>query len=363
MGGVLYSGTYLQYTTTLSFLRNNFIPLFAFFQKYGIIASQRTHTKMHYSKYGLINTKKIFQLAISNGFSVPAFNVYNMETISAVLNAATVTNSPTILAISESALKYMGDNNLIGLISAQKIKQSQNIVLHLDHGSSFESCKHAIDIGFSSVMIDASKLSLTENIALTGCIVEYAHKFDVSVESELGILSGIEDENTFSDQSLYTNPLDAKKFVDSTDTDSLAVAIGTSHGAYKRTNKNEKLRFDILSKIESEIPNTPIVLHGASIIPQEFIKNINEFGGNIQNAIGTDIEQLQFASKQTHICKINIDSDLRLAMTSAIRHNLFTHPENFNPRQYLADGTNTISNYCAFLIREVMFCENKNSTK
>lgn len=317
---------------------------------------------MHYSKLGLKNTQEIFHKAIQNGFAVPAFNIYNLETMIAVLNAAKTNKSPVILGISESALNYMGANNLIGLISAQKFSSDDYVCLHLDHGKSFDLCKHVIELGFSSVMIDASALPLHENISISSYVAEYAHKFDVSTESEIGILSGIEDENTFSDKSQYTNPQDAKTFVENTNTDSLAVAIGTSHGAYKRKNKDENLRFDILEKIEQKIPNTPIVLHGASTIPEKFVNTINKFGGKINNAIGIDALQLKFAATKTNICKINIDSDLRLAMTASIRQDLYEHPENFNPRQYLSNTIDNMSNYCAFLMREIMFSANQIKT-
>ena len=314
---------------------------------------------MKYSEFGLCNTHEMFRNAINKRFAVPAFNAYNMETISAIISAARLTKSPVIIAISESALKYMGDNMLMGMIAGAKITPAEQIALHLDHGASVESCMHAINIGFSSVMLDFSKRDLSENINATANIVRYAHARDVSVESELGILSGIEDENTQSTEHVYTDPDIAQKFVSDTKTDSLAIAIGTSHGAYKRKSQNEKLRFDILEQIEAKIPNTPLVLHGASSVPAEYIDTINKFGGNIQNAMGIDTEQLEFAATKTNICKINIDSDLRLAFTAAVRKSLFNAPQNFNPREYIGAGRDEIRNMCIFIMRTVFHCANK----
>ena len=314
---------------------------------------------MKYSEFGLCNTHEMFRNAINKRFAVPAFNAYNMETISAIISAARLTKSPVIIAISESALKYMGDDMLMGMIAGAKITPAEQIALHLDHGVSVESCMHAINIGFSSVMLDFSKRDLSENINATANIVRYAHARDVSVESELGILSGIEDENTQSTESVYTDPDMAQKFVSDTKTDSLAIAIGTSHGAYKRKSANEKLRFDILEQIEAKIPNTPLVLHGASSVPAEYIDTINKFGGDIQNAMGIDTEQLEFAATKTNICKINIDSDLRLAFTAAVRKSLFNAPQNFNPREYIGAGRDEIRNMCIFLMRTVFHCANK----
>ena len=314
---------------------------------------------MKYSEFSLCNTHEMFRNAINKRFAVPAFNAYNMETISAIISAARLTKSPVIIAISESALKYMGDDMLMGMIAGAKIKPTEQIALHLDHGTSVESCMHAINIGFSSVMLDFSKRDLSENINATANIVRYAHARDVSVESELGVLSGIEDENTQSTESVYTDPDIAQKFVSDTKTDSLAIAIGTSHGAYKRKSANEKLRFDILEQIQAKIPNTPLVLHGASSVPAEYIDTINKFGGDIQNAMGIDTEQLEFAATKTNICKINIDSDLRLAFTAAVRKSLFNAPQNFNPREYIGAARDEIRNMCIFLMRTVFHCANK----
>lgn len=314
---------------------------------------------MQYQNFGLNSTKQIFENAMRQHFAVPAFNTYNMETIMAVVSAARLTKSPVIVSISESALKYMGDDMLMGMISGLKIHPNEQIALHLDHGSSVESCMHAINIGFSSVMLDFSKRDIDENITATANVVRYAHARDVSVESELGILSGIEDEITKSNESVYTDPNTAKQFVSDTGTDSLAVAIGTSHGAHKRNSSDEKLRFDILEKIQEQIPNTPLVLHGASSVPENLVADINKFGGKLQKAMGIDITQLEFAATKTNICKINIDSDLRLATTAAIRKTLFTNPEIFNPREYLSVARDSVRDICIFLIRTVFHSNNK----
>lgn len=314
---------------------------------------------MKYADLGLNNTENTFDSAMHNHFAVPAFNAYNMETIMAIVSAARLTHSPAIIAISESALKYMGPDMLVGMISGLHLDQHERIALHLDHGSSVESCMRAINIGFSSVMLDFSKRNINENIDATANIVRYAHARGVSVESELGQLAGFEDENIFGTESAYTDPDTAKRFVDATHTDSLAIAIGTSHGAYKRHSADEKLRFDILEQIQKQIPKTPLVLHGASSIPEYMVADINKFGGNIQNAMGIDYEQLKFAATKTNICKINIDSDLRLATTAAVRRDLYEHPENFNPREYFDAARDAIRDTCIFLIREVFKSYNK----
>lgn len=314
---------------------------------------------MRYTDCGLINPCNALKSALRGGFAIPAFNAYNMETVQSIVSAARLTHSPVIIAISESALKYMGPDMLMGVIYGTQISPEERIALHLDHGSSVESCINAINIGFSSVMLDFSKYDVDENIDATHTVVQYAHTHDVCVESELGKLSGIEDENTFGTESAYTNPESVASFVRKTGTDSLAIAIGTSHGAYKRKTPDEKLRFDILEQIQNQIPYTPLVLHGASSIPTDLVDTINKFGGNIQNAIGIDIEQLTFAATKTNICKINIDSDLRLATTAAIRSTLCEHPENFNPRNYLDAGRNAVRDMCIFLIREVFHSNDK----
>ncbi len=314
---------------------------------------------MQFKTFGLSNTENMFNGAMRRHFAIPAFNAYNMETVQSIVSAARLSKSPVIIAISESALKYMGDDMLMGIIGGLKITPNEQIALHLDHGSSIESCMHAINIGFSSVMLDFSKRDIDENITATANIVRYAHARDVSVESELGILSGIEDETTYSTESTYTDPNTAKKFVDETGTDSLAVAIGTSHGAYKRKSADEKLRFDILDNIQNKIPTTPLVLHGASSIPTDLINNINKFGGKLHNAMGIDVAQLEFAATKTNICKINIDSDLRLCFTSAVRETLAMRPEIFNPREYLSPARDCIRDMCIFQIRTIFHSNDK----
>ncbi len=313
---------------------------------------------MKYSDMGLVNTKQMFADAITGGYAVPAFNFYNMETLTAILNATHLANSPVILAVSESALKYMGDDMLIGMIHGANLNTKKQVALHLDHGGSFEVCKHAIELGFSSVMIDASKLPFDENAKLSQQVADFAHKHNVSVEAELGTLAGIEDENTFGETSSYTNPGDVEKFVNATGIDSLAIAIGTSHGAYKRKSDNEELRFDILADVAQRLPGFPLVLHGASNIPQKLVTTINEFGGEMSGTRGIDTIQLRRATKM-NICKINVDSDLRLGFTAAVRKSLSENPSNFNPRDYLNRARQTMTQICLNEIKDIMGSENK----
>ena len=313
---------------------------------------------MKYTEFGLNNTNTMFQNAIRDQYAIPAFNFYNMETLNAILSAVRETKSPVILAVSESAMKYMGDEMLMGLIRGANIHTNEQMALHLDHGTSFDACVHAIELGFSSVMIDASKLPFDKNIDLTKSVVQYAHAHNVSVEAELGTLSGIEDENTHSTTSSYTNPDDVIKFVNATGIDSLAIAIGTSHGAYKRKSDDEELRFDILSQIAKQLPDFPLVLHGASQIPENLVHTINEYGGDMPNARGIAPEQLRRATKM-NICKINVDSDLRLATTAAIRKSFANTPANFNPREYLGDAIKSMTNVCIDEIKSIMGSDNK----
>ncbi len=314
---------------------------------------------MKYSELGLVNTQEMLKHALSGGYAIPAFNFYNMETLTAILNAARTTHSPAILAVSESALKYMGPDMLINMIRGANIQPHEQIALHLDHGGA-DACKTAINLGFSSVMIDASKLPFAENIQISKSIADIAHKHNISVEAELGTLGGIEDENTFGTIG-YTNPSDVETFVSETNTDSLAIAIGTSHGAYKRKTNDEKLRFDILADIAKRLPEFPLVLHGASTIPQRLIKTINEYGGQISGALGIDEQQLRQATEM-NICKINIDSDLRLAFTAGVRQSLGTKPENFNPREYLTNAIQSMTQTCINTIKNIMGSENKTNT-
>ena len=313
---------------------------------------------MKYTEFGLVNTREMFMDAIARKYAVPAFNIYNMETLMSVIDAARASHSPAIIAVSESALNYMTPNMLMSMIRGANIHPDERIALHLDHGSTPESCIRAIEMGFSSVMIDASAQPFDENIKITKSVADFAHAYNVSVEGELGQIAGIEDENTSGHISTLTNPLDAVTFVNRTGIDSLAVAIGTSHGAYKRTRPDQELHFDILSEIASRMPTFPLVLHGASNIPQKLLKTINEFGGHIYNAYGIDAKQLRRATKM-NVCKINVDSDLRLAATAAIRKSLATVPENFNPREYLKSAIKLMTDTCIDEIKNIMGSENK----
>ena len=323
---------------------------------------------MTYKDFGLVNTRAMFADAIKRGYAVPAFNFYNMETLQAICRAITDTHSPVILAVSESAMKYMTPDMLMGMIRGMGFTPG-NVALHLDHGGSFEACEKAIQMGFSSVMIDGSKLPLDENIALARRVAEYAHQFDVTVEAELGTLSGIEDENTFSDVSHYTNPADVVRFVRESGIDSLAIAIGTSHGAYKFTaaqcTRNEKgelvpppLRFDILDEVVKRLPGFPIVLHGSSSVPQEYVKMVNANGGKMPDAVGIPESQLREAAKSA-VCKINIDSDLRLAMTGTIRQFFNEHPDKFDPREYLKPARANIKELVRHKLVDVLGCNGK----
>lgn len=313
---------------------------------------------MKFSDFGLVNTRDMFRDALRNKYAIGAFNVYNMETIMAVITAARESHSPVILAVSESALNYMGANMLMSMIWASDLRPTEQIALHLDHGHSYEACATAIDIGFSSVMIDASALPFYDNIALSARVAEYAHARNISVEAELGVLRGHEDENTKSEDELFTHPDDVVEFVSKTDIDSLAIAIGTSHGAYKRKSANEKLRFDILAKIAENLPDFPLVLHGASCVPEHLIHEINANGGDINGAHGIPVEQLRMAA-QTNICKINIDTDSRLAFTAGVRVLLNSHPENFNPREYLGAGMDMMYENTVTDMHEIMNSANR----
>lgn len=296
---------------------------------------------MFYEKFGLVNTAEMFAHAMAHRYAIGAFNFYNMETLIAISAAARETNSPIILAVSESALEYMGGDMLMSMIAGLKLSPNESVALHLDHGHSFESCARAIDIGFSSVMIDASALPFEENIALSARVAEYAHARDVTVEAEIGIIGGHEDKNTHAANQLYTNPNDAVEFIARTNVDSLAIAIGTSHGAYKHRSDSEQLRFDILREIAHRLPNFPLVLHGASSVPKLLVDTINENGGNLNTARGIPTDQLRQAILMG-ICKINVDSDSRLAFTAGVRLEMSENPNEFNPRKYLGLGTSAV---------------------
>ncbi len=308
----------------------------------------------------LVTTKEMFKKAYNGGYAIGAFNVNNMEIVQGITEAAAELNAPLILQVSKGARAYANHTYLMKLVEAAVIETGLPIALHLDHGDSFEICKSCIDGGFTSVMIDASSKPLEENITITRKVVEYAHDHGVVVEAELGTLAGIEDEvNVSAEDSSYTRPEDVQEFVEKTGCDSLAIAIGTSHGAYKfKPGTDPKLRFDILQEVEKRLPGFPIVLHGSSSVPQEFVKIINENGGNMPGAIGVPEDQLRKAASMA-VCKINIDSDLRLAMTASIRKYLNEHPEHFDPRQYLKPARAAIKSMVAHKIVDVLGCNGK----
>lgn len=308
----------------------------------------------------LVTTKEMFEKAYKGGYAIGAFNVNNMEIVQGITEAAAELNAPLILQVSKGARAYANHTYLMKLVEAAVIETGLPIALHLDHGDSFDICKSCIDGGFTSVMIDASSKPFEENIELTKKVVEYAHDHGVVVEAELGTLAGIEDEVKVSaEDSSYTRPEDVQEFVERTGCDSLAIAIGTSHGAYKfKPGTDPKLRFDILEEVEKRLPNFPIVLHGASSVPQKFVMIINENGGNMPGAIGVPEDQLRKAASMA-VCKINIDSDLRLAMTASIRQYLNQHPDHFDPRQYLKPARAAIKDMVAHKIVDVLGCNGK----
>ena len=292
----------------------------------------------------LVTTKEMFEKAYAGGYAIGAFNINNMEIIQAITEAAAEEKSPVILQVSAGARKYAKHAYLMALARAAIEDSGVDLALHLDHGADFEICKSCIDGGFTSVMIDGSHHSFEDNIALTRKVVEYAHAHGVVVEGELGVLAGVEDD-VVAEHSSYTRPEEVEEFVSRTGVDSLAISIGTSHGAYKFTAKQctrnaegilvpPPLRFDILEEISKRLPGFPIVLHGASSVPQEFVKEINSLGGQLPDAVGIPEEQLRKAAKMA-VCKINIDSDIRLAMTAGIRRTLVADPSGFDPRGYL----------------------------
>lgn len=284
--------------------------------------------------------KKIFQNALKEKYALGAFNFVNLEMLKAIINASLETDFPVIASVSEGALKYMGEEETVGMFKAAK--KNAKVFLHLDHGKNLELIKRTVDLGFDSVMIDASSFSFEENVRQTIEVVNYAHKKNVLVEAELGTLAGIEDE-VKAEKNIYTNPNEAKKFVELTNCDSLAVAIGTSHGAYKFSG-DSKLNMEILSEIESLIPNTPLVLHGASSVPQKYVDLLNKFGGNVTGAKGVDESLLSEACHKHNICKINSDTDLRICFTGAVRKYLTENPEVFDLRKYLGAGKEEVKN-------------------
>ena len=318
----------------------------------------------------LVTSTEMFKKAYEGGYAIGAFNVNNMEIVQGITEAAKDLQAPLILQVSKGARAYANHTYLMKLVEAAVIETGLPIVLHLDHGDSFETCKSCIDGGFTSVMIDASSKPFAENIEITKKVVEYAHDHGVVVEAELGTLAGVEDEVQVSaEDSSYTRPEEVEEFVTKTGCDSLAIAIGTSHGAYKfkpeQCTRNEKgilvpppLRFDILEEVAKRLPGFPIVLHGSSSVPQEFVKMINENGGNMPNAVGVPEEQLRQAARMA-VCKINIDSDLRLAMTGTIRQFFHEHPDKFDPREYLKPARANIKELVAHKLVNVLGCDHK----
>ena len=318
----------------------------------------------------LVTSKEMFEKAYKGGYAIGAFNVNNMEIIQGITEAAKECNAPVILQVSKGARAYANRTYLVKLVEAAVIENDIPICLHLDHGDSFETCKSCIDDGFTSVMIDASSKSFEENIAITKQVVEYAHARGVVVEAELGTLAGVEDEVKVSaEDSSYTRPEDVQEFVERTGCDSLAIAIGTSHGAFKfkpeQCTRNEKgilvpppLRFDILEEVQKRLPGFPIVLHGSSSVPQEFVKMVNENGGKMPDAVGIPEEQLRKAATMA-VCKINIDSDIRMAMTGTVRKYLNEHPEKFDPREYLKPARQAIKDMVAHKMVDVLGCNGK----
>lgn len=323
---------------------------------------------LHYKELGLVNSKELFKKAVKGGYAIPAFNFNNLEQLQAIIGACVETKSPVILQVSSGARKY-ANQTLLQYLAKGAVELSKElgfaipVVLHLDHGDTFELCKSCIDSGFSSVMIDGSHHPYEKNIELTKQVVEYAHKYDVSVEGELGVLAGIEDD-VVAEHSSYTQPEEVQDFVSKTGVDSLAISIGTSHGANKfkpdQCTRNAEgvlipppLRFDILEKIEEMIPGFPIVLHGASSVPAELVKIINANGGKLKDAVGIPEEQLRRAASSA-VCKINIDSDGRLAMTAAIRKVLNDNPGEFDPRKYLGPARDQLKELYKLKIKNVL---------
>lgn len=306
----------------------------------------------------LVTTKEMFKKAYEGGYAIGAFNVNNMEIIQGITEAAKEVNAPLILQVSAGARKYANHTYLMKLIEAAMIETNLPICVHLDHGDSFELCKSCIDGGFTSVMIDGSHLPFEENIKLTKQVVDYAHAHGVVVEGELGRLAGIEDAVNVSDEdAAFTKPEEVEEFVGRTGVDSLAIAIGTSHGAYKFKGE-PKLRFDILEEVARRLPGFPIVLHGASSVIPEFVEKINKYGGNMPGAKGVPEDMLRKAA-QSAVCKINIDSDLRLAMTATIREYFAQHPEDFDPRKYLGPARQAIKDLVKHKLIHVLGCAGK----
>ncbi|EFI70963.1 MULTISPECIES: class II fructose-bisphosphate aldolase [Segatella] len=330
---------------------------------------------VNYKDLGLVNTREMFKRAIKGGWAVPAFNFNNLEQLQAIVKASSELKSPVIIQVSKGARNY-ANSTLLRYLAEGAVAYAKElgcnhpeIALHLDHGSSFELCKDCIDLGFSSVMIDGSALPYEENVALTKKVVDYAHQFDVTVEGELGVLAGVEDD-VVAEESHYTKPEEVVDFATRTGCDSLAISIGTSHGAYKfkpeQCTRDPKtgllvpppLAFDVLAGVEEQLPGFPIVLHGSSSVPQEYVKIINSNGGKLPDAVGIPEEQLRKASESA-VCKINIDSDSRLAFTAGVRETLTQHPEYFDPRQYCGAGREYMEQMYRHKIIDVLGSDNK----
>lgn len=316
-----------------------------------------------YKELGLVNSKEIFAKAIKGGYAIPAFNFNNMEQMQAIIQACVETKSPVILQVSSGARKY-ANQTLLRYMAQGAVEYAKElgcnipIVLHLDHGDSFELCKSCIDLGFSSVMIDGSHHPYEENVALTKKVVEYAHAHGVTVEGELGVLAGVEDEVS-AEHHTYTQPEEVEDFVKRTGVDSLAISIGTSHGAFKfKPGQKPEIRLDILAEIEKRIPGFPIVLHGASSVPQDVVAEINQYGGKLKDSIGIPEEQLRAAAKSA-VCKINIDSDGRLAMTAAIRKVFAENPGEFDPRKYLGPARDKLKQLYMGKVKNVLGSDGK----
>ncbi len=309
----------------------------------------------------LVTTTEMFKKAYAGGYAIGAFNVNNMEIVQGITEACREEKAPVILQVSKGARAYANHTYLVKLVEAAVIECPEiPVALHLDHGDSFETCKSCIDGGFTSVMIDASSKPFAENIEITRKVVEYAHDHGVVVEAELGALAGVEDEvNVSAENSHYTRPEEVEEFVAKTGCDSLAIAIGTSHGAYKfKPGTKPQLRFDILEEVSKKLPNFPIVLHGSSSVPQEYVKMVNENGGKMPGAIGVPEDQLRHAAELS-VCKINIDSDLRLAMTGTIRKFFNEHPDKFDPREYLKPARANIKELVRHKLVDVLGCAGK----
>ena len=330
---------------------------------------------VNYKELGLVNTKEMFARAIKGGYAIPAFNFNNMEQLQAIIKASSEEKSPVILQVSKGARNY-ANQTLLRYMAEGAVQYAKElgcehpeIVLHLDHGDSFELCKSCVDMGFSSVMIDGSHLPYEENVALTKKVVEYAHQYDVTVEGELGVLAGVEDE-VVAEESHYTKPEEVIDFTSKTGVDSLAISIGTSHGAYKfkpeqctRDPKTGRLvppplAFDVLDEIMQKLPGFPIVLHGSSSVPQEYVDMINQYGGKLPDAVGIPEEQLRKAAKSA-VCKINIDSDSRLAFTAAVRKTLAEKPAEFDPRKYCGPARELMEEMYRHKIIDVLGSDNK----